>query len=177
VTDLASRIRDRIRDVPDFPQPGIVFKDLTPVLAEPDLLGQAVRHMADPFRDAGIDRIAAIESRGFILGAPLAIELGIGFSPIRKPGKLPWRTIRVDYQLEYGTDALEAHTDAIEAGSRVLLVDDLLATGGTAAGAADLVRRLGGIVVGATFLVELGSLGGRHRLGAIPTLAVVRFDV
>lgn len=173
---VAARIRAAIRDVPDFPQAGIVFKDITPVLAEPGLLTAIVDRLAEVHGADRIDVVAGIESRGFLFGVPLAMALGTGFVPIRKPGKLPWTTLRVDYELEYGTDALEAHVDAVRAGQRVLLVDDLLATGGTAAGAASLIRRLGGDVVGATFVVELGFLGGRARMADIPVHALARYD-
>jgi adenine phosphoribosyltransferase len=168
VDALADRIRERIRDVPDFPQPGILFKDLTPVLADARLLRDIIGALARRHRDDRVDRIAAIESRGFIFGAPLALALDAGFTPIRKPGKLPYRTVRVEYALEYGTDALEAHTDAIGQGERVLVVDDLLATGGTAAGGIELIRRLGADVVGVSFVVELAFLGGRAKLGDVP---------
>jgi len=163
---LEERIRSAIRDVPDFPKPGILFKDLTPLIADAGLLRDTIARLAEPYRDARIDRIAAVEARGFIFGAPLAVALGAGFLPVRKPGKLPYRTERVDYALEYGTDALEAHLDGVVAGERVALVDDLLATGGTANGALQLIRRLGGEVVGVSFVVELAFLGGRHRLEA-----------
>ena len=163
---LEERIRSAIRDVPDFPKPGILFKDLTPLIADAGLLRDTIARLAEPYRDARIDRIAAVEARGFIFGAPLAVALGAGFLPVRKPGKLPYRTERVAYALEYGTDALEAHLDGVVAGERVALVDDLLATGGTANGALQLIRRLGGEVVGVSFVVELAFLGGRHRLEA-----------
>lgn len=181
VTDVATqpleqRIRGRIRDVPDFPQPGILFKDITPVLADAALMREVVEHLAGQHRGGGIDVVAGIESRGFIFGAPLALALGAGFTPIRKPGKLPYRTVRVDYALEYGTDALEAHIDGVAAGQRVLIVDDLLATGGTAAGARDLVQRLGGEVVGVSFMVELSFLSGRARLDGVPVHSIVSYD-
>lgn len=172
---LVARVRHHIRDVPDFPQPGILFKDITPVLAEGALLQEIVDRFAEEFAGMGVQRIAGIESRGFILGAPLAVSLGVGFAPIRKPGKLPHQRLRVDYALEYGTDALEAHVDAFRAGERVLLVDDVLATGGTAAGAVELIRRLGASVLGTAFLVELGFLGGRRRLGDVPIFSMVDY--
>ena len=157
-------LRRAIRDVKDFPKPGIVFKDVTPVLLEPALFGAAVKLMADPYRSARIDRVVSIESRGFLFGAPIALELGAGLVPIRKPGKLPAATQRVEYALEYGTDALEMHHDAVQAGDRVLVVDDVLATGGTAKAAAQLVGGMGASVVGFTFLIELEFLKGRQRL-------------
>jgi adenine phosphoribosyltransferase len=173
--DLASQIRERIRDIPDFPQPGIVFKDITPVLGDATLLHAVVEHFAEEYAGQGIDRIAGIESRGFILGAPLAVALGVGFAPIRKPGKLPFHTLRVDYALEYGTDSLEAHIDAIASGERVLVVDDLLATGGTAAGAIQLIRELGGAVMGTAFLVELSALAGRRKLSDTPVFSLISY--
>jgi adenine phosphoribosyltransferase len=165
---LAARLRATIRDVPDFPQPGIIFKDITPVLMDAGLFQDVVAHLADRLARERIDIVAGIESRGFIFGAPLALELGAGFVPIRKPGKLPADRVRVDYDLEYGTDALEAHADAIVAGQRVLIADDVLATGGTAAAAARLIKQLQGDVVGFCILVELSFLGGREKLKDIP---------
>jgi adenine phosphoribosyltransferase len=158
-------LKRAIRDVPDFPKPGIVFKDITPVLADPGLLGQAVMAMADPFRDLGVSLVAGVESRGFIFGAPVALTLGAGFIPIRKPGKLPHRTASTEYALEYGTDRLEVHADACGGGARVLVVDDVLATGGTAAATCRLVEGLGAVVVGCSFLVGLSFLPGRAALG------------
>lgn len=161
---LAERVTLALRDVADFPRPGILFKDITPVLADPPLLQEVVAHFAGLHRADGIDVVAGIESRGFILGGALAVALGAGFVPIRKPGKLPHRTVRVDYDLEYGSDALEMHVDAVPAGSRVLLVDDVLATGGTAAAAVQLIRQLDGRIAAAAFLVELRFLAGAARL-------------
>jgi adenine phosphoribosyltransferase len=173
---LEQRIRERVRDIPDFPREGILFKDITPILAVPGLLGDVVETLRAEFAQQEIARIVAIESRGFILGAPLAIALGCGFAPIRKIGKLPYVTTRVSYTLEYGTGELEAHSDSIEAGERVLIVDDLLATGGTAAAAIHLVRTLGGEPVAAAFLIELGFLAGRRRLDELPITALVNYD-
>jgi adenine phosphoribosyltransferase len=152
-----------LRDVPDFPKPGILFKDISPLLGDADALRATIARFAG-IAWGKIDKVAAIESRGFLFGAPLAIELGTGFVPIRKPGKLPWRTNRVEYVLEYGTDAVEMHADALQPGTRVLLVDDVLATGGTMAAAARLVETAGGIVVGCAFVLELGFLKGRSKL-------------
>ena len=152
-----------LRDVPDFPRPGIVFKDITPVLADGDAFAAAVADMAAPWREAPPDAVAGIESRGFILGAALALSLRCGFVPVRKPGKLPAKTLAQDYQLEYGSDRLEIHADALPAGARVLVVDDVLATGGTLRAATALLRRQGADVVGAGVLVELAFLRGRER--------------
>ncbi len=163
-TKLIDRLRRAIRDIKDFPKPGIVFKDVTPVLLDVDLLRGAVKLMASPYRAARITRVVSIESRGFLFGAPIALELGAGLVPIRKPGKLPAATQRVEYALEYGTDALEMHHDAVQQGDRVLIVDDVLATGGTANAAAQLVGRTGAAVSGFTFLIELDFLKGRQRL-------------
>lgn len=176
VERIAARLRAAIRDVPDFPQPGILFKDITPVLADPALMRDVIAGLAEPYRDGQVDVVAGIESRGFLFGPPLALLLDAAFAPLRKPGKLPWHTLRVDYALEYGTDALEAHTDAIGLGRRVLVVDDLLATGGTAAGAIDLVHRLGGAVLGVSFVVELAFLHGRQRLDGTAVNALLRYD-
>jgi len=153
-----------IRDVPDFPKPGILFKDITPLLLDPRAFRQAVDLMTAPFRGSRVTRVVSIESRGFLLGAPIALTLEAGLVPIRKPGKLPAARGRVEYALEYGTDALEMHRDAVGASDRVLIVDDVLATGGTAEAAAKLVRAHGADVVGFTFLIELDFLKGRERL-------------
>jgi adenine phosphoribosyltransferase len=152
-----------IRDVADFPKPGIVFKDITPVLADAAAFDAALRDLAAPWRDTPIDAVLAIEARGFILGAPLARALGAGFVPLRKPGKLPTRTLSQRYALEYGHDALELHADAVSVGARVLLVDDVLATGGTLQAARSLAERAQAQVVGAAVLIELTALGGRAR--------------
>jgi adenine phosphoribosyltransferase len=154
-----------IRDVPDFPKPGILFRDITPMLLDPKLFKKAVTSMAKPFMNSRVDRVLAIESRGFILGAPVALALKAALVPARKPGKLPWRLHRVEYELEYGSDAIEVHEDAIGKGHRVLIVDDVLATGGTALAAARAVQMAGGQLVGLTFLIELSMLEGRKRLG------------
>lgn len=163
-SQLIEELKRTIRDVTNFPKPGIVFKDVTPVLLEPKLFQAAVQAMTEPYRSARISRVVSIESRGFLFGAPIALELGVGLVPIRKPGKLPAATQRVEYALEYGTDALEMHHDAVQAGDRVLVVDDVLATGGTANAAAQLVGGTGASVVGFSFLIELGFLNGRQRL-------------
>ena len=163
-TALPAKLRDAIRDVPDFPKPGIVFKDITPVLADAALFGRAIDGLAAPFAAAGISHVAGIESRGFIFGAPVARALGAGFLPVRKRGKLPYRTRAVEYALEYGTDALEMHVDACVPSARVLLVDDVLATGGTASAACRLVEDVGGTVVGCAFLIALSFLEGLDAL-------------
>ena len=160
----ADDLRRAVRDVPDFPKPGIVFKDITPLLANVALFPEACEQMAAPFKNAGVTLVAAIESRGFLLGGPVAQALGAGIVPIRKVGKLPYTTRRITYQLEYGTDALEVHVDACAKGANVLVVDDVLATGGTAAAACDLIESVGGRVVGCSFLIVLGFLNGSARL-------------
>ncbi|MBC7805725.1 MAG: adenine phosphoribosyltransferase [Akkermansiaceae bacterium] len=161
-----------IRDIPDFPQPGILFKDITPVLADADALRETIDVLSAQIAALTPDRVVGIESRGFLFGVPVAYKLGLPFSPVRKLGKLPYQTIQEEYALEYGTNTVEAHVDAVDPGDRVVIVDDLLATGGTATAAAAIVERLGGTVVGYAFLVELSSLKGRDRLdrGKIITL-------
>jgi len=158
-------LRARIREVPDFPKPGILFYDITTLLREPAAFAEVIDRMADAVKGERIDLVVGMESRGFIFAAPLAYKLGAGFVPVRKLGKLPAETIEVEYDLEYGTATLEIHRDAITAGQRVLIVDDLLATGGTVLGTIELVRRLGGEIAGLSFMVELTALGGRDRLG------------
>ncbi len=169
------RIKAAIRDIPDFPKPGILFKDITPILHDPALFSAAVKVFADRHRGREIDRIAAIESRGFLFGAALAHELGVGLAPIRKKGKLPYRTIEETYALEYGTATIEAHEDAFAPGESVLLIDDLLATGGTAQAAARLIERLGARVLEIDFLIELTFLNGRARLAPHPVFAPIAF--
>ena len=168
-------LRRAIRDIPDFPQPGIVFKDITPLLGDPALLRSSVSGMAAPFADLGITHVVAIESRGFIFGAPVALALGAGFVPVRKPGKLPHLRRSTEYALEYGSGALEIHADACGDGARALIVDDVLATGGTAAATGQLLTELGAEVVGYSFRLELDALGGRRRLGASPVSALLRY--
>jgi adenine phosphoribosyltransferase len=169
-------LRKLVRDIPDFPRPGIVFKDITPLLLDPPALDQAVIELAALTRPLSIDLVVAAEARGFILGAALARELGAGFVPARKPGKLPSETISAEYTLEYGIDALEMHADALAGGVRVLVHDDLLATGGTAAAVCELVEELGAVVAGCAFLVELSFLGGRARLAPHEVLAVIDYS-
>jgi adenine phosphoribosyltransferase len=173
MSDLDARLQAAIRDIPDFPKPGIIFKDITPVLSDSTLLQDTVDHFAGVFADAQIDAVVGMESRGFIFGAPLALALKTAFVPARKPGKLPYDSIGVEYELEYGTARLEMHTDAIAAGARVLVIDDLLATGGTAAATNKLIRQLGGEVVANCFVIELGFLPGREAIGDIPVHSIV----
>jgi adenine phosphoribosyltransferase len=170
-----TRVAAAIRDVPDFPSPGIAFKDISPLLADPGLFADVVAAMAEPFADAGIDLVAGIEARGFIVGAPVAQRLGAGFVPVRKLGKLPAETVQASYTLEYGTDSLEMHRDAIAPGQRILIVDDLLATGGTAAATVGMVKQLGGVVEGVTFLIELVELKGRDRLAGEQVTALLQY--
>jgi adenine phosphoribosyltransferase len=169
-------IRDRIRDVPDFPKPGIVFKDITPLLLDPRAFDQAVSALAEHARRLEVELIVSAEARGFIFGGALARELGVGFVPARKPGKLPRETISVQFQLEYGLDELQLHADALTGGTRVLIHDDVLATGGTAKAKIDLVEQLGGRVVGCAFVVELAFLGGREALAGYDVHALVDYD-
>lgn len=154
----------QIRDIPDYPEPGILFKDITPLLNDAAALRSSVEEMAAPYQGMAVDHVLGLEARGFIFGAPIALELGAGFVPARKSGKLPAETIEQSYDLEYGTAAVEIHSDAITPGSRVLVVDDILATGGTGRAAVDLVRRAGGTVVGFSVLLELGALRGREKM-------------
>jgi adenine phosphoribosyltransferase len=172
VTDLGAHIRD----IPDFPKPGILFKDITPLLLDAEALNQAVAELSDWARPLEVDYVAAAEARGFILGAAIARELGHGFVPARKPGKLPHETISAEYILEYGVDALEMHADALADGARVLLHDDLLATGGTAAALAELIEGTGAEIAGCAFLVELAFLGGRERLAGYDVHALLTYD-
>jgi len=172
---MAQEIEALIRNVPDFPLPGIQFKDITTLLRDGPAFREVIDRMAEPWRDARIDIVAGVESRGFIFAAPVAYLLGAGLVPIRKPGKLPAETIEISYALEYGTNTLQMHSDAFGPGARVLLVDDLLATGGTTAAAAQLVEQLGGIVAGYAFAIELGFLRGRDMLGEYPVSALVTY--
>ena len=160
----AADLRAKIRSIPDFPIPGILFRDITPLLQNPQTLAAVIDMMSDAYKDKKIDVVVGIEARGYILGAPVAYKLGAGFVPVRKPGKLPYDKISVDYALEYGTNTLEMHRDAVEGGHRVLVVDDLLATGGTAAAVRQLIEKLGGKIVGFAFLIELAALNGRAKL-------------
>lgn len=165
-----------LRDVPDFPKPGIVYKDITPLLADPAALSLAVELLTQPFRTQHVDIVVGAESRGFIFGTAVARNLSAGFVPIRKPGKLPYKTRCVEYKLEYGTDALEMHDDAIRPGMKVVMIDDLLATGGTMKACCDLVDSLDGCIVGVACLIELCFLNGRSKLGDLPVHSVIRIE-
>jgi len=169
------KLKTRIRNVPDFPKPGILFYDVTTLLRDPEGYKLAVDTMAEPYRNQGIALVVGIESRGFILGAAIADRIGAGFVPVRKVGKLPSKTIRASYALEYGTDSLEMHSDAIEKGQKVLVVDDVIATGGTARATVDMVRQLGGDVHGVAFLIELLALNGRAQLQGENVHAVLKY--
>ena len=169
------KLESFIHDVPDFPKPGVVFKDITPLLANPDAFRECVDGLATHARQLRAETIVAIESRGFIFGSPLAKTLGLPFVPVRKPGKLPRAKVREEYALEYGSDALEMHADALALGTRVLIVDDVLATGGTAAAVIQLVKRAGGKPIGALFVIELAFLGGAAKLGDVPKRALLRY--
>jgi adenine phosphoribosyltransferase len=172
VSDLAAHIRD----IPDFPKPGILFKDITPLLVDADALADAIDRLVNYARPLNVDFVVAAEARGFILGGAIARDLGVGFVPARKPGKLPHDTISADYILEYGVDAMEMHADALAHGARVLLHDDLLATGGTARALAELVEGTGAKIAGCAFLVELAFLGGRERLAGYDVHALLSYD-
>ncbi len=169
------QLREKIRDVPDFPKPGILFRDITPLLQDPESLRLACEMLAEPFRDRGVNLVVGVESRGFIFGPPVALALGAGFAITRKRGKLPWETVRESFALEYGTEEVEMHRDAVQAGQTVLLIDDVIATGGTAAATASLVRNMGGKVIGSSFLIELSNLEGRKLLPGIEVQAVLRY--
>ena len=169
-------LKAHVRDVLDYPKPGIVFKDITPLLGEPDAFRATVDALAEPFAATPVDKVIGIEARGFVFAAPVAYGLQAGFVPVRKPGKLPWEIEREEYELEYGTDLLEIHRDAIAPGEQVLVVDDVIATGGTAAATARLVERLGGAVIGFAFVLELGFLHGREQLGDFPIHTLVTYD-
>ncbi|MES2522184.1 MAG: adenine phosphoribosyltransferase [Gemmatimonadota bacterium] len=180
IVDVAARVRSSVRDIPDFPLPGILFKDITPVLSDVRLLRDVIGAMAAPFATTGITHVVGIESRGFLFGVPIALELGCAFVPARKPGKLPYVTVRESYALEYRADVLEMHSDALsisESGdvAKVLIVDDVLATGGTASAAARLVSQLGGRVVGISVLIELAFLEGRAAVDSQPVHSVVAY--
>jgi adenine phosphoribosyltransferase len=171
-------LRDLVRSIPDYPKPGIIFRDITTLLRHPSGFRKAVDEMVQPFAGAGINKVAGIEARGFILGGAVAHQLSVGFIPIRKKGKLPWQTISVEYQLEYGRDQVEIHIDSLERGDRILMVDDLIATGGTATAAIQLVREAGGEVVGCSFVIELPALGGVQKINqlGVPVRTLMAFE-
>jgi adenine phosphoribosyltransferase len=172
----ASWLKDRIRDIPDFPQPGVVFKDITPLLGDPRAFATCIDALAAAFEGQGIDKVLGVEARGFIVAAPVALRLDAGFVPVRKPGKLPWHVKIETYSLEYGSDSLEVHTDGLAPGERALIIDDVLATGGTAAATVRLVDALGGDAVGLGCIIELEFLGGRGKLGDLPTVSLLRYE-
>ena len=165
-----------VRDIPDFPEPGVVFKDITPVLGDPEAFSNLIGALAEPFKAKGVTKVAGIEARGFTLATPVADRIGAGFIPLRKPGKLPYETVREEYELEYGIDALEMHTDALFEGEKVLLVDDVIATGGTAAAAVRLLRHIGADVVGFAVFIELLFLGGAEKIDSVPIHALLKYD-
>ena len=171
--DLTAQLRSSIRDVPDFPKPGIVFKDITPVLADGRLFRSVTDRFAEELNGLGVTKIVGIDARGFIFAGAVASQLGLGFIPIRKKGKLPWKTRSASYQLEYGESVVEIHVDAVKKGEKVALIDDVLATGGTAAAAIKLLEECGAVVVRAEFLMELGFLAGRQKLGGTPLASLV----
>jgi len=173
---LEARLRASIRDIPDFPTPGVTFKDITPLLNDPVGFAASIDALAEPFAAAGVDRVLGAEARGFIFAAPVAYRLEAGFVPVRKQGKLPWEIEREEYVLEYGTDLLEIHRDAVHPGERVLIIDDVLATGGTAAATARLVARLGGAVIGFGFLIDLAFLGGRSQLDDVDMVSLLTYE-
>ncbi len=174
VTPLARHVLETLRPIPNYPKPGIIFQDITPVLRDGPLFRAVIEAMADSFRDQDVSHVVGIEARGFIFGGAIAANLGAGFVPARKPGKLPWERVAESYDLEYGTDALECHRDGLPASARVLIVDDVLATGGTARAAGQLVRALDGEVVGWSFLLEIAGLGGLEKLHGAPSHVLAR---
>jgi adenine phosphoribosyltransferase len=169
-------LRALVREIPDFPQPGVLFRDITPLLADPSALHEVVERLAEVFEDRGVDKVVGIEARGFVIAAPVAVRLGAGFVPVRKVGKLPFTVEAQEYELEYGTDRLEIHQDAIAAGERVIVVDDVIATGGTAAATVRLVETLGGAVLGLGFVIDLAFLGGRATLDGRDVLALLTYE-
>jgi adenine phosphoribosyltransferase len=171
----ANELKQLVRDIPDFPKPGVMFRDITPLIANPRGLAAIVDQLAEPFLGK-VDMVLGIESRGFIVGAPVAYRLGVGLAIARKPGKLPFRTVDEIYELEYGSATLQIHQDGFQDARRILIVDDLLATGGTARAAGRLAERLGGSVIGYTFVIELTGLGGRERLAPIGCLSLIQYD-
>lgn len=171
-----SQLRDLIRDIPDFPEKGVVFKDITPVLGNSEAFGSLIDEMSAPFVGKGITKVAGIEARGFTLATPVADRIGAGFVPLRKPGKLPYETVTEEYELEYGIDSLEVHTDAVDEGEKVLLVDDVIATGGTARAAVQLLQHMGADVVALSVFIELVFLNGAEKIDGVPLHALVRYE-
>jgi adenine phosphoribosyltransferase len=169
------RIKAKIRDIADFPNEGIIFKDITPLLKDPEILNFAVNALIEPFRQSDINAVVGMEARGFIFGSLAATALGVGFIPLRKPGKLPHKTESVDYALEYGSNQLEIHIDALQQGDRILIIDDVLATGGTAKASCELIEKLGGKVVACSFVIELNDLNGRQRLNNYSVHSLVKY--
>jgi adenine phosphoribosyltransferase len=176
IASNADWLKDFVRDIPDYPRPGVSFKDITPLLGDVKAFRYSVDALADHFGGHDVDKVLGIEARGFIVAAPVAYRFGAGFVPVRKAGKLPWNVMSEEYVLEYGTDSLEVHSDALEPGDRVLLIDDVLATGGTAAAAARLVGRLGATTIGAGFLIELAFLHGRGKLSGYDAVSLITYD-
>jgi len=172
---IMDRLKSKIRDIPDFPKPGIIFKDITPLVQDPTMMRFAVEQLTAPFIDQEITAVAGMEARGFIFGSLVAWQLGVGFIPLRKPGKLPYDVQSIDYELEYGTASLQAHIDAVKAGDRILLIDDLLATGGTAQASCELIETLGGEVVACAFVIELLALNGRKKLANHPIHSLITY--
>jgi adenine phosphoribosyltransferase len=172
----ASELAGCVRDIPDFPKPGVVFKDITPLLGNADAFRSTIDLLAGHFASTRIDKVLGVEARGFIIAAPVAYKFGAAFVPVRKAGKLPWEIEREEYELEYGTDLLEIHRDGVEPGDNVVIIDDVLATGGTASATVRLVEKLGGTVAGLGFVIELGFLGGRSKLGGYEVVSLVTYD-
>ena len=172
----AAWLKEHVRDIPDFPKPGVVFKDITPLLSDAGGFRATVGMLGDHFADQHIDKVLGIEARGFIVAAPIAVRLGAGFVPVRKAGKLPWEIEKQEYELEYGTDLLEIHKDAVAPGERALVIDDVMATGGTAAATIRLVEKLGGTIVGLGFVIELAFLGGRAKLGSHDAVSLLTYE-
>jgi adenine phosphoribosyltransferase len=172
----ASDLRDCVRDIPDFPKAGVIYKDITPLLSNTDAFRSTIDLIAEHFADKGIDRVLGVEARGFIIAAPIAYRFGAAFIPVRKAGRLPWEIEREEYELEYGTDLLEIHRDAVEPGDRVVIIDDVLATGGTAGATIRLVEKLGGTVAGLGFVIELEFLGGREKLDPYDVFSLVTYE-
>ena len=175
MSEKTIQLVEYVRDIPDFPKPGILFRDITPLLGDKDALAEAIHELAEPYLDKHVEYVVSIEARGFIFGSAIAKALGAGFVPVRKPGKLPSETESITYDLEYGTDTLQVHKDAIPKGAKVIMVDDLLATGGTMAAGCELVEKLGGDIVGLSFLIELAALNGRNKLGDYPIFTVISY--